>query len=57
MNDSKAFGEPFGFTATGRDTKAGIKKLRDRGEWCATVGQMPWIKSSLKRKCLLDSKD
>ncbi len=42
---SKAFGEPFGFTALGQDTNGGIKKLRDRGEWCATIGQMPWIKS------------
>ncbi|KAF2653764.1 cytochrome P450 [Lophiostoma macrostomum CBS 122681] len=40
-----AFGEPFGFTAAGEDTKGGIKKLRDRGEWCATVAQMPWIKT------------
>ncbi|KAK4939797.1 hypothetical protein LTR10_019970 [Elasticomyces elasticus] len=40
-----AFGEPFGFTAMGQDTNGGIKKLRDRGEWCATVGQMPWIKT------------
>ncbi|KAJ9142647.1 putative Cytochrome P450 benzoate 4-monooxygenase [Pleurostoma richardsiae] len=40
-----AFGEPFGFTARGWDSKGGIKKLRDRGEWSATVGQMPWIKT------------
>ncbi|KIX06218.1 uncharacterized protein Z518_04193 [Rhinocladiella mackenziei CBS 650.93] len=40
-----AFGEPFGFTALGQDSNGGIKKLRDRGEWCATVGQMPWIKT------------
>ncbi|KAL1880980.1 hypothetical protein Plec18167_003520 [Paecilomyces lecythidis] len=40
-----AFGEPFGFTAAGKDSNNGIKKLRDRGEWCATVGQMPWIKT------------
>ena len=40
-----AFGEPFGFTAAGDDSFGGIRKLRDRGEWCATVGQMPWIKS------------
>ncbi|RDW80885.1 hypothetical protein BP5796_05583 [Coleophoma crateriformis] len=40
-----AFGAPFGFTAAGYDTAGGIKKLRDRGEWCATVGQMPWIKT------------
>nr|KAK5442115.1 hypothetical protein LTR18_005967 [Exophiala xenobiotica] len=40
-----AFGEPFGFTALGQDTNGGIKKLRDRGEWCATIGQMPWIKT------------
>lgn len=41
----KAFGEPFGFCKAGSDTNGGIKKLRDRGEWCCTVGQMPWIKS------------
>ncbi|KAJ9354843.1 hypothetical protein DTO027B9_4559 [Paecilomyces variotii] len=40
-----AFGEPFGFTAAGNDSNSGIRKLRDRGEWCATVGQMPWIKT------------
>ena len=40
-----AFGEPFGFTAAGCDSFSGIKKLRDRGEFCCTVGQMPWIKS------------
>ncbi|KAJ4373090.1 hypothetical protein N0V83_003381 [Neocucurbitaria cava] len=40
-----AFGAPFGFTAAGEDALGGIKKLRDRGEWCATVGQMPWIKT------------
>ena len=42
---SQAFGAPFGFTSAGEDAVGGIKKLRDRGEWCATVGQMPWIKS------------
>ncbi|KAG0649869.1 Cytochrome P450 53 [Hyphodiscus hymeniophilus] len=40
-----AFGDPFGFTAAGFDNVGFITKLRDRGEWCATVGQMPWIKT------------
>jgi len=40
-----AFGNPFGFTAAGYDNVGFITKLRDRGEWCATVGQMPWIKT------------
>ena len=41
----KAFGRPFGFTAGGCDSQDGIAKLKARGEWCVTVGQMPWIKS------------
>ncbi|KAF8859367.1 cytochrome P450 [Acephala macrosclerotiorum] len=40
-----AFGSPFGFMAAGYDKVGFIVKLRDRGEWCATVGQMPWIKT------------
>lgn len=45
LTDIQAFGDPFGFTAAGFDNVGFITKLRDRGEWCATVGQMPWIKS------------
>ncbi|KKY25063.1 putative benzoate 4-monooxygenase [Phaeomoniella chlamydospora] len=40
-----AFGRSFGFCEAGWDTNGGIRKLRDRGEWAATVGQIPWIKS------------
>jgi benzoate 4-monooxygenase len=40
-----AFGEPFGFVESGYDNESRIKKLRDRGEWCATVGMLPWIKT------------
>ncbi|KAI1616058.1 cytochrome P450 3A3 [Exophiala viscosa] len=40
-----AVGEPFGFVEAGYDSENRIKKLRDRGEWCATVGMLPWIKT------------
>ncbi|KAJ5217937.1 cytochrome P450 monooxygenase pc-bph [Penicillium cinerascens] len=40
-----AFDEPFGFCKAGADKLGGVMKLRDRGEWCSTVGQVPWIKT------------